>query len=245
MQDAFERLVDKRSSEAESQEAWREIEVIAYKEGPLPATVVVRAATFLIILVMIGLGGFLFRVIGMFMLGMALMKLNFFDARRRRWHVLMAALGLPLGLAGEITAMLLLSTGRDGLTWQMAMSDPVHQISSLVLCFGYVGAVTLAVSHGVLPRLTAAVACVGRTALSNYLLQSVIATFLMYWWGLGWFDSVTRPAQLGLVAAIFVLQIILSVIWLRYFRFGPVEWLWRSLTYAKRQEMRKRLGLEA
>lgn len=233
---AFKRVTG-GNSEAESQDAWREIETIAYKEGPLSVTLVVRAVTFVIILFMIGLGGFLFRVIGMFMLGMALMKLDFFSPGRRRWHVLMAAAGLPLGLAGEILAALMLSSGGEQLTWARAMADPVHQITSLMLCFGYVGAVTLAVSSGLLPRLAAAVACVGRMALSNYLLQSVTATGLMYWYGLGWFGEVTRPVQLGLVAAIFVSQIIVSVIWLHYFRFGPVEWLWRSLTYAKRQPM--------
>jgi uncharacterized protein len=75
-------------------------------------------------------------------------------------------------------------------------------------------------------------------ALSNYLLQSLICTTILYGYGLGWYGSVGRAAGLGLVVLIYVAQIPLSVWWLRNFRFGPAEWLWRSLSYGKRQPMR-------
>jgi uncharacterized membrane protein YeiB len=68
-------------------------------------------------------------------------------------------------------------------------------------------------------------------ALTDYILQSVICTTIFYGHGLGLFGRVERIEQLGIVVAIWVVQLVLSPIWLRYFLFGPLEWLWRSLTY--------------
>ena len=75
-------------------------------------------------------------------------------------------------------------------------------------------------------------------ALSNYLLQSLVCTTIFYSYGLGLFGSVGRAAGLGLAVAIYAAQVALSVRWLKCFRFGPLEWLWRTLTYGSRQPMR-------
>jgi uncharacterized protein len=84
------------------------------------------------------------------------------------------------------------------------------------------------------PRLSR-FGAVGRTALSNYLLQAIIGTLIFYSYGLGLFGTM-GPALLILpTIAIFVLQVILSSWWLARFRFGPAEWLWRTLTYGKLQ----------
>jgi uncharacterized protein len=74
-------------------------------------------------------------------------------------------------------------------------------------------------------------------ALTNYLMQSVICTTLFYGWGFGLFGSVNRTALAGIVLAIWVFQLWISPLWLRYFRFGPAEWFWRSLTYWRLQPM--------
>jgi uncharacterized protein len=75
-------------------------------------------------------------------------------------------------------------------------------------------------------------------ALSNYLLQSLVCTAIFYSFGFALFGRVSAALGLLLTVAIFLIQIPLSVWWLRRFRFGPVEWLWRSLTYWQRQPMR-------
>lgn len=74
-------------------------------------------------------------------------------------------------------------------------------------------------------------------ALSNYLLQSVVCTTLFYSYGFGLFGQVGPAAGVLLSCAIYALQIPLSVWWMRRFRFGPAEWLWRSLTYGRRQRL--------
>jgi uncharacterized protein len=86
--------------------------------------------------------------------------------------------------------------------------------------------------------VTRTFAAVGRTAFTNYLLQTVLATTVFYGHGLGLFGSVTRVEQYALVLAIWVLQVTLSVLWLKRYRFGPVEWVWRTLTYGERQPIR-------
>jgi uncharacterized protein len=217
--------------------AWREIEVIAYKEGPLSLALIVRSVTFVMIMTAVTFGGFGFRVTGMFLLGAALMKLDFFSPRRRRWHWWMCGLGLPLGVAGELLAVSLMAAIGEKMTWALAMADPVHQLASFALCLGYTGAVTLLVNSGAVPTLGRMLAAVGRLALTNYLLQTLVSTLLMYWWGFAWFADVARPQQIALVLIIFAGQVVASVVWLRIFSIGPFEWLWRSLTYLKPQPM--------
>ena len=188
------------------------------------------------------LGGFLFRIVGMFRVGRALMKLEFFSAERRRWHWALCLFGLGAGLAGELGAaglLLTLDIG-EGFTWPIAFTDLIHQLASLALCLGYVGAVTLVVSSGIVRPVMGALAAVGRMALTNYLLQSVVATGLMYWWGLGLFGEVTRVNQILLVVLIYVAQVAGSVLWLRWFTMGPCEWAWRTLTYLKLQPLVRR-----
>lgn len=76
---------------------------------------------------------------------------------------------------------------------------------------------------------------VGRMALTNYLLQSVVATTLFYGYGLGLYDSISPTGVVVGGLLFFAGQILFSTAWLSRFRFGPMEWLWRSLTYGKRQ----------
>lgn len=77
-------------------------------------------------------------------------------------------------------------------------------------------------------KLVLAIACVGRMALTNYLLQTLICTTLFY--HLGLFMHFDRLELLAFVIPVWLANILFSVIWLRYFRQGPVEWLWRQLT---------------
>jgi uncharacterized protein len=76
-------------------------------------------------------------------------------------------------------------------------------------------------------------------ALSNYLFQALVCTTIFYSYGLGLFGSVGRAPGLGLTVAIYVSQVGLSRWWLNRFQFGPLEWLWRSITYGKLQLMRR------
>jgi uncharacterized protein len=87
--------------------------------------------------------------------------------------------------------------------------------------------------------LRRALAAVGQTAFSNYLLHSIVASVLFLGWGFGLAGRLDYAEQLGVVVAIWAVQIALSPLWLAHYRFGPAEWLWRSLTYWQRQPMRR------
>jgi uncharacterized protein len=107
-----------------------------------------------------------------------------------------------------------------------------------MLCFAYVAAITLLLRGHHVRKLFHPLAAVGRMALTNYLLQSLICTTVFYSYGLGWYGTVGRVPGLALAVMIFAAQIPLSVWWLKRYRFGPVEWVWRTLTYGQRQPMR-------
>ena len=88
-------------------------------------------------------------------------------------------------------------------------------------------------------RLQTSLAAVGRMALTNYLLQSIVCITLFYGHGLGWYGSVERTGQAMVVLAMSIAQLFWSPLWLSTFHYGPFEWLWRSLTYWRLQPMRR------
>lgn len=80
----------------------------------------------------------------------------------------------------------------------------------------------------------------GRMALTNYVMQSLIGTFIFFGWGLGYLGQLGALTCFGLGIGVIILQTLLSKYWLRYFRYGPLEWLWRCGTYLKWQPFRKK-----
>ena len=93
---------------------------------------------------------------------------------------------------------------------------------------------------GALRWLTSRLAAVGQMAFSCYIMQSLICTTIFYGYGFGLFGRLQRYQLYYVVLGVWVVQLIASPIWLRHFRFGPLEWLWRSLTYVEIQPMRRR-----
>jgi uncharacterized protein len=71
----------------------------------------------------------------------------------------------------------------------------------------------------------------GRTALTNYVLQSIAGTFVFYGWGLGYIGKLSNTVSFGLAILLIILQILISKWWMKRFYYGPFEWLWRSLTF--------------
>jgi uncharacterized protein len=100
-------------------------------------------------------------------------------------------------------------------------------------------AVILIVRGGVLRKIIGRFVAAGRMALSNYLMHSLVMTTIFYGYGLSLYAEVPRFWQQGFVVALIALQLFISPWWLKHFNFGPVEWLWRSLTYGQSQPMRR------
>jgi uncharacterized protein len=167
---------------------------------------------------------------------MGLMKMGVFAARRSwRFYVWMVVLGYGLGLplVGYDTYALIQND--FGYKTFLPSQYLFNYLGSVVVALGHVGVVMLICKAAAIPWLTRRLAAVGRMALTNYLMQSVICTTLFYGWVFG---TLNRTALAGIVLAIWVFQLLISPLWLRFFRFGPAEWLWRSLTYWRWQSMR-------
>ncbi|MGM0717535.1 MAG: DUF418 domain-containing protein [Halobacteriota archaeon] len=175
---------------------------------------------------------------GLIVVGMALYKSGVLSNRRstRFYRRLFAG--------GSITGLTLILSGvwyREVVGWETArillFARQFNYWGSLPLALAYVSGVMLLCRAAPEGYVTTALSAVGRTAFSNYLLQTVLATTIFYGHGLGLFATLSRAELLGVVVVIWAIQIPLSVAWLTRFRFGPIEWIWRTLTYGERQPM--------
>ena len=188
------------------------------------------------------------RLLGLMLIGMALYKSGFLSAG---WsaarYALIAAVGVGVGLViSAIGTFSMIAGGFDATA--IAISSTAGYFGSLVLAMGYASAVMLAARAGgkLLKPVIDLFAATGRMAFTNYLAQSLIMTAIFVGPpGLGLFGTVERVGQLKLVLAVWAVQLIWSVLWLSVFRYGPMEWVWRSLTYGRRQPLLKRTSPEA
>ena len=119
------------------------------------------------------------------------------------------------------------------------VSFEFYEISRTFRALGIFGLIMLLYKSGWFKWLFALMRPVGQMAFTNYLMQSLLVGLFFYGIGFGMYGKLQRHEMYYVVAATWVLQIIWSHIWLRYFRFGPLEWAWRSLTYWKRQPFKK------
>jgi uncharacterized protein len=226
-------------NEEQKAKNWNE-EMAAYRGGYIG---IVRHRAFDVLMgqsVGFLLGGFLFAGSRM-LLGMGLMKLGVFSAERsRRFYTWMVVLGYGIGLPLMVFDAGQLINHRFDFEYFLRGGVLYNAFGSLVVALGHVGLIMLIVQSGALAWLTRRLAAVGRMALSNYLMHSIVCTTLFYGYGLGLFGQVNRTGLAAIVLAIWIFQLGISPIWLKHFRFGPAEWLWRSLTYWKLQPMRLR-----
>ncbi len=208
---------------------WMDAEIAAYSQGPLGDVLLFRALTwaFFAALSIVSYG---WHVLCMMLLGMWAYKVNFWSPElsllRRRVALVSLSVGLPISLAG----VLLVWVGGFDQSWTWAVHGLTLQLGALILPAGY--AVAIAACASMLPQfITKAVAAAGRMALTTYLLESVCATTLSYWWGFAWFGRVGPAQQIVAVVLIWVVLVVAARIWLRVYPMGPVEWVWRAFTY--------------
>jgi len=179
------------------------------------------------------------RTLGLMLWGVAAWRYGVLRQPERHRTLLFAILAGGGAIGGTVTAVQVLaaSSGRSS-----GLPSVIQELgSSVPLAFAYAALLLLWWKHArtaALPSLAAA----GQMALTNYLLQSVILGFLFYGYGLGLFGRMgpAPAALLGIV--LYTAQLAMSRVLLRHFRFGPFEWLWRSMTYGRRQPMLQSLS---
>lgn len=179
---------------------------------------------------------------GVMLIGMALFKWGVFSAecsRKVYWVLvaLAAVVGLPLIDYGV--------QQHEAGGWALQESfifGPAAQFNRLaspLVSLGWIGLVMLACKTSAMSFVTRRFAAVGQMALTNYLMQTIICTTIFYGHGFAQFGHLTRTQLFGIVIAVWIAELIWSPMWLARYRFGPFEWLWRSLTYWSLQPMRR------
>jgi len=177
------------------------------------------------------------RTFALFLLGTVVWRTGLLrhPEQHRRFLVGAAILGLALGFA-----MCLVEPVGPGSSWPL-LAPVVSVLISLgpvVLAIGYAATFVSLYTFTAAGRLLSVLAPLGRMAFSNYLAQSLIFSGIFFGYGLGLFGRLTPSQAMLLGIIVYVIQIILSRWWLKRFRFGPMEWLWRTLMYGARQPWR-------
>ena len=182
-------------------------------------------------------------VLTMMFIGMALLMMGFFSNKLSGSTYLMCLLvgygvGIPIG-------WILFQKGWVGAinigAYMDAYTIPhtvLYDVRRILLSVGHASLILLIYRSRIVPWLMKGLAAVGQMAFTNYLMQSIICTLIFNGYGLGYYNNLRFYQLYYIVGAVWIFQIIFSAIWLRYYRFGPFEWLWRSLTYAKKQPMK-------
>jgi len=181
----------------------------------------------------------MWRAGGLMLIGMALFKVGVFGAQRsQRFYLRMMSLGFGLGLPIVVFGVLY----RNDHGWDVRSAffagSQFNYWGSLLVAAGWIGVVMLVCQRPGWGRAKMTLASVGQMALSCYLLQTIICTFIFYGHGLGLYGSVSRVGQALIMLAVWAAMLVVCPFWLKRFRFGPFEWLWRSLTYMKLQPMK-------
>lgn len=183
----------------------------------------------------LNLPNFLPTVLWLFLLGLLAGRHGLFERpNRRAWYgILIAALPVALVFKGVYAYWFFTGTYSPlAVGYSFAIGGPA-------LMFVYLALLTLLLESDRWQQRLAFFGFAGRMALTNYLTQSVVCTLIFNAYGLGYFNELSLGISLAVVLVIFVLQMFFSRWWLARFRFGPLEWVWRSLTYGAAQPLRR------
>ena len=169
--------------------------------------------------------------LGIFLIGAAIMRSGrLLDLKANRSFFLKSSIGcallaaLPIVIANSVY-------GHSFMTSQGMLEQALMTIGNLPLSLFYLSSIAYAMSFVSGSKILGLLAPAGKMALTNYLMQSLIASSVFFGYGLGFWNQWGRADLALFVIAVFIAQVIFSHLWLRYFRYGPMEWLWRALTY--------------
>jgi len=198
----------------------------AQMELRIPAAIFMQTGVFFM--------GTFWQVMALMLLGMALHKWNIITGgRSREFYLHMTLIGLGTGYLLSLTGVLINFQAAWTMEYSMFLGSQFNYLGSPAVALGYTGLVLLVSNSGRLKRFIRGFSALGRTAFSNYIFQTLICTTIFYGHGMGLFGSVERKYLLLIVVGVWIIQLLLTTLWLRRFRQGPLEWFWRSLTYRR------------
>ena len=174
------------------------------------------------------------RTLALFLFGALLWRSGILKRLRDlKYQITITAI---IGIAGGTALMA--ADAHGSLTHLGASRGLLMSLAPVILAFGYGAGVLALTQLPVTGRLLSACAPLGRMAFTNYVMQSVVFGFIFYGYGLGQFGRMDATPAFALGVAVYITQMFLSTWWLRRYRFGPIEWLWRTLMYGTAQPMR-------
>jgi uncharacterized protein len=175
------------------------------------------------------------------LLGLAFFKLKILQGEAKtKVYAWMAIIGLGIGL--PLSYLFVINDVNHNFNFFEIIktkSFEFYELQRFVHSIGIFGLIMLMYKSGLFKWLFALMRPVGQMAFTNYLMQSIMCGIFFYGIGFGYFGKLEYHQLFYVVGAVWIIEIIWSHIWLRYFRFGPLEWLWRSLTYWKKQPIKK------
>lgn len=183
----------------------------------------------------------LFLLLPIFLIGYWFIASGTLKKHRQNRHIFkpMAIMGLGFGLFMNVAALIIMQHPVARMSTSLAATGQIlFGLGQFVLSAGYLGAVVMLLGSDKWAGRMTWLAPVGRMALTNYIMHSVILTTLFYGYAAGLYGQISRAPQMLIVIAIVLFQVAFSTWWLSRYRFGPLEWLWRSLTYKELQPMR-------
>lgn len=184
---------------------------------------------------------YFFDALTFFFLGMALFKYGFLSGNRPISHsLLLSAGGYAIGLTVNYFWMKeMVKAEFDLARLGQNIGVSYYQIKRMGITLGHLGFLISMYQSGILSPLYKWMANVGQMAFTNYLMQSLIGAFVFHGYGLALYGQLERYEWYKYVACVWVFQLIFSQIWMHFFRFGPFEWIWRSLTWWQIQPLRR------
>ena len=182
---------------------------------------------------------FFWDIFAMMLLGMAFLKNGILQATKSNsYYLILALVGYSVGLTTNYFETDYVVMNQFAIV-PMDLASITYDLGRVFTTLGHIAVIMLFIKSGVLPFLQRSLAAVGQMAFTNYIMQTIICNTIFLGFGFGLYGLLERYELYYIVFGVWVLQLILSPIWLRYFRFGPLEWGWRSLTYWEKQPFRK------
>jgi uncharacterized protein len=217
---------------------WVPFEIATYRNGPAEVVFLLRGLQWITMLpVMYLVYGA--HLIGMFLVGMAAARQGWFERSRIRLQWGVALVGIPLGLALSAINPTLLAMGATHQDPSVIAGNGATELGTTLLSLGYAGALCRLAYAG--PQaLSQFLASTGRMAFTVYLSMTVIMTATMYWWGFGYFGSIGFAAQFGVALLVWLGLASFAQAWLTTFAMGPLEWIWRAVTYWRLPSLKRR-----
>ncbi|RYG03218.1 MAG: DUF418 domain-containing protein [Chitinophagaceae bacterium] len=185
---------------------------------------------------------YFFDVIAFFFFGMAFFKWGILTGERSiKFYFVLMIVSYVIGITlSYLIARAHFTSNFDRSYLADKLLVDFYDERRLFLALGHISLLTVLYKAGFMNRFFTALANTGQMAFTNYLMQSIICAIIFDGFGLRWFGVLQRYEIYYIVGGIWIFQIIFSQVWMRYFRFGPFEWAWRSLTYWKKFEIRRR-----